>query len=343
MTATTEQMNFKDAKVVQTLKDNKFSLLMKDELLYLFNSTVCTNQSVIASINVKCDCTLYCRDLANLFVSEMTNDYEVEALPDEKIKQIISNIIEPYTVELLKFKLYSENDTTIDNCDFMKVISKFESPEDQCKLFESLCDMKVYSMPGTFYIPIAIAYTQLQSNYLEDKMYSFCKINSTRNKYATCSRTETGKYIIHGKNGTVGKIKGYFSDNQDALTIFFEQRPQKSCDTDKIRKQVELDVVGSSYVAANRYIKLQTAYESLIQEQIERIQRIKGVIDISTINYPDLEVYAEQIAKLIRKHKNSKDAIVKDNILKELTVVYSNAEEEIEKAKITVEHLKKIV
>ena len=343
MTATQLQLSLElsdDAKLVQVYGEDEFSTVADNDLIYLLKTTRISKYNVIASIDAKLNCKIFDRDKANLFIDWSHEHYgkagKIEDLSDEQIEYYISNYLEPDTVELLTFK---PMDAYKDN-DFYKVVAQC-NPDVQNEIFTSLCKLGVYAIPDVYYAPITIAYTQLQSDYLENKMYAFCKMNSAKNKYATCSRQDNGKYIVHGCNGTVGKIKK--SHNQlEHIAIFFDKLPSTLANSSKIEQVVKRDVEGSSYHVANRYIKLQSAYDKIIKNLIEDIQSTKGFIDLSSIEYPDFEVYAEAVALGIRKYKRQTALDEKQKTIEELMEVYSNILKETNKALKTVKYLKSL-
>lgn len=343
MTATQLQLSLElsdDAKLVQVYGEDEFSTVVDNDLIYLLRTTKISKYNVIASVDAKLNCKIFDRDKANLFIDWSHEHYgkagKIEDLSDEQIEYYISNYLEPDTVELLTFK---PMDAYKDN-DFYKVVVQC-NPDVQNEIFTSLCKLGVYAIPDVYYAPVTITYTQLQSDYLENKMYAFCKMNSAKNKYATCSRQDNGKYIVHGCNGTVGKIKK-MSNQLEHIAIFFDKLPSTLANTSKIEQAVKRDVEGSSYHVANRFIKLQSALDKAINKEVERIQNIKGHIDLANVNYPDLEVHAEQIAKLIRKYKNTNMLDVKQNITKELINVYVDAVKEIQKTVSSIKALNEI-
>lgn len=346
MTATQLQLSLElseNSKLIQIYGEDKFSTIVDGNLVYLLKTTKISRYNVIASLDVKLNCKIFNRDLANLFV-DWSHEYfekpgKIEDLTDEQIAGIIANYLEPDTVELLTFKpmedYYKDNDN-----DFSKVIQNFYSCEDQARVFEGLCKLKVYAIPDVWHYPVAFAYTQLQSDYLEQKQYSYCRLNATLGKYDICSRDDNGKYIVHAKNGSTRKLKKPFDGTM--LTVFFEQLPKTIEYKSKLEQVVKRDVEGSSYHVANRYIKLQSAYDKTIKNLIEDIQSTKGFIDLSSIEYPDFEVYAEAVALGIRKYKRQTALDEKQKTIEELTEVYSNILKETDKALKTVKHLKNL-
>lgn len=347
MTATQLQLSLElseNSKLIQIYGEDKFSTIVDGDLIYLLKTTKISKYNVIASLDVKLNCKIFNRDLANLFV-DWSHEYfekpgKIEDLTDEQIAGIIANYLEPDTVELLTFKPMESYFNDKDTGDFYNVVRNYESPRVQAELFEGLCKLGVYAISDTWYYLVAFAYTQLQSDYLEQKQYSYCRLNATLGKYDICSRDDNGKYIVHAKNGSTRKLKKPFDGTM--LTVFFEQLPKTIEYKSKLEQVVKRDVEGSSYHVANRYIKLQSAYDKTIKNLIEDIQSTKGFIDLSSIEYPDFEVYAEAVALGIRKYKRQTALDEKQKTIEELMEVYSNILKETNKALKTVKHLKSL-
>lgn len=330
------------AKIVQTYGDNNAFCTVVDEnssLLYLLSTTVVSKYNIIATIDPKLTCTIYNRDKANLFVDWSHEHYgnkgNIEDLPDEQIAWYISNYLELDTIQALKFS-YKNNST-----DFDTVLYKFEE-KDHLHILDMLRQQGFIDTNGLWTTEFLLAYTQMQADHFEEAQYSFCKLNATKKHYDICTRREDGKYNIISKNGSIGKIRKRFNERQDTIVVFFNQRPKVREQENKIKNVVLRDINDSSYTVANRFIRLQYKTEQLLDEQIQRITELKGSIDLSKVTYPDIEVYAEEIAKQLRKYKKVEEDSVKEEIIQHLTELYTNAFIELDKAKACIKALSEV-
>ena len=337
MTVTSEQaellLNKDNSKIIQVYGNDEFSTIVdsSNNKVYLLSTTSISRYNVIAGFTVFGKCEILDRDKANIFV-EYTGLHQGSKKIDKLDEKVIANYmleyLEPDLNELIKFD---------NNFDLLESnLLAFNDKATEQLVLKTLQDAGLTQKKFTF------AYTCSQMQYLEDSLYSFAKLDFCNNKYDICQRLDNGKYKVLAKNGTVGNYKKIASSYPDRIFIVFNQRPKLQEDLAKIEEIVLTKVDGSSYTAANEFIKLQSDLDRALDEEVQRIVALKGHVDVSKAYYVDLEVYAEDIAKSIRKYKNLTSTDEKQECIKYLTQVYSDAFIEVNKAKQSLLDLQKI-
>lgn len=339
MTVTTKEileLDFsEDQKLLQVYGDNLFSTIKVGKFIYLLDSTRISKYNTIAQLDAKGNCTIFNRDKANIFVDWSHEHYgnkgEIDELPEQQIKDYISSYLEPDLDYLVEFS----KDTT----EFNKMLSKANS-NTQYEILTALMNAGLLANSNMFLVDFTIAHTINQMQKFEEDLYTFAKIDVKNNKYDICSRLDNGKYKVIAKNGSIGNYKKMASNSDSVMFVVFNQRPKLIEELDKIETIVRQEVELSSYQAANKFIKIQETLEKEIASNIQKITDTKGFIDLSKVHYPDLDVYAEDIAKKITKYKKLTELEDKEEIIKSLTKVYSDAFIEINKSKTCLEALK---
>ena len=328
MTVTTKEILelefLEDQKLLQVYGDNLFSTIKAGKFIYLLDSTRISKYNVIAQLDAKGNCTIFNRDKANIFVDWSHEHYgkkgEIDELPEQQIKD--------YLIEFSK-----------DTTEFNKMLSKANS-NTQYEILTALMNAGLLANSNMFLVDFTIAHTINQMQKFEEDLYTFAKIDVKNNKYDICSRLDTGKYKVIAKNGSIGNYKKMASNSDSVMFVVFNQRPKLIEELDKIETKVRQEVELSSYQAANKFIKIQETLEKEIASNVQKITDTKGFIDLSKVYYPDLDVYAEDIAKKITKYKKLTELEDKEAIIKSLIKVYSDAFIEINKSKACLEALK---
>lgn len=339
MTMTTKEILelefLEDQKLLQVYGDNLFSTIKVGKFIYLLNSTRISKYNVIAQLDARGNCTIFSRDKANIFVDWSHEHYgkkgEIDELPEQQIKDYISSYLEPDLDCLIEFS----KDTT----EFNKMLSKANS-NAQYEILTALMNAGLLANSNMFLTEFTIAYTINQMRTLEDAFYTFAKIDVKNGKFVICSRLDNGKYKIVAKNSPMPNYKKMAANSDYMMFVVFNQRPKLIEELDKIETKVRQEVELSSYQAANRFVKIQEDLEKEIASNVQKITDTKGFIDLSKVHYPDLDVYAEDIAKKITKYKKLTELEDKEAIIKSLTKVYSDAFIEINKSKTCLEALK---
>lgn len=336
MTVTSEQANLevsKDAKILQVYGEDEFCTIVNDGLVYLLKTTQLSRYNVIAALDVSGNCTIYDRDRANLFVDYTglhRNSIEIDKLDECQIVAYLKEYLQPDITTLIKFKK--------DFTEFLKFISIADT-DIKTKIYKALQNVNCLSTDNNLLINFTRAYTTDQMRYLEDHYYLFIVLNFETNKYAVCQKQENGKYIVFDKNGTVGTHKKLFQ-HKDTMAFFaFNKRPKSIENFSKIKEIVLKDLEDSSYNVANKFIKIQQELDDALDNEKQRILAKSIILDLSGIYHADLEVYAEEIAKLIRKYKKLTALDNKEELIEHLTKIYSDAFVEIEKAKASLKFL----
>lgn len=348
MSVTEKQLNLADlanAKVLQTYGESKFCTVVQDNLIYLLNSTIISRYNTIATIDVRGHVEIYDRDKANIFVDWSHEHYgkkgNIEDLSNEQIGNYIYSYIAVDTTALIKF-----NNTTFTEA-FKNIIDKF-SAESQLAIFDGLMKMGVYAN-GEFKVPYARLYNQEQADWSNTELYSFIKLDAATQKYDICSRTDDEKaiakdrnYIVHSKNGNIKKI---FSDFDNKLFVIFNSRPKSKQNTAQIEEQVRIDVEGSSYAAANKFVVLECKFCKSLEEVSQAIANKQGYVDLAKVHQPEIDPYAELIAKTVRAYKRLDDTkkTEKEHLINVLVEAYSNAYKELQKAQDSLKELYKFL
>lgn len=339
MTVTTKEileLDFpEDQKLLQVYGDSQFSTTKSGRFIYLLDSTRISKYNVIAQLDAKSNCTIFNRDKANLFVDWSHEHYgkrgEIDELPEQQIKDYIKSYLEPDLDSLAEFSK--------DTYEFNEMLSKASS-NTQYEVSTALMSAGLLSNSNMFLVDFLIARTANQMESFESGLYTFAKIDVKNNKYDICSRLDNGKYKVIAKNGSIGNYKKMASNPDSIMFVVFNQRPKLIEELDKIESKVRVEVELSSYQAANKFVKIQEELEKEIASAIQKITDTIGFVDSSKIYYPDLDVYAEDIAKKITKYKKLTEPEDKEEMIKSLTKVYSDAFVEINKAKTCLEALK---
>ena len=339
MTVTTKEileLNFsEDQKLLQVYGDNLFSTIKAGKFIYLLDSTRISKYNVIAQLDARGNCTIFNRDKANIFVDWSHEHYgkkgEIDELPEQQIKDYISSYLEPDLNYLVEFSK--------DATEFNEMLSKATS-NTQYEVTTALMNAGLLANSNMFLTDFAIARTINQMQKFEEDLYTFAKIDVKNNKYDICSRLDNGKYKVIAKNGSIGNYKKMAANSDSIMFVVFNQRPKLIEELDKIETKVRQEVELSSYRAANKFVKIQEDLEKEIASNVQKITDTKGFIDLSKVHYPDLDVYAEDIAKKITKYKKLTEPEDKEEIIKSLTKVYSDAFIEINKSKTCLEALK---
>lgn len=339
MTVTTKEileLEFsEDQKLLQVYGDSLFSTVKVGKFIYLLDSTRISKYNVIAQLDAKGNCTIFNRDKANIFVDWSHEHYgkrgEIDELPEQQIKDYISSYLEPDLDYLVEFSK--------DAVEFNEMLSKAKS-NTQYEILTALMNAGLLANSNMFLVDFVLARTINQMQKFEEDLYTFAKIDVKNNKYDICSRLDNGKYKVIAKNGSIGNYKKMAANSDSVMFVVFNQRPKLIEELDKIETKVRQEIELSSYQAANKFVKIQEELEKEIASNVQKITDTKGFIDLSKVHYPDLDVYAEDIAKKITKYKKLTEPEDKEEIIKSLTKVYSDAFIEINKAKTCLEALK---
>lgn len=335
MTVTSEQANLevsKDAKILQVYGEDEFCTIVNDGLVYLLKTTQLSRYNVIAALDVSGNCTIYDRDRANLFVDYTglhRNSIEIDKLDECQIVAYLKEYLQPDVDSLIAF---TDESTALFN-----FIDKFEITA-RTKILSALAKAGVLSQ-GMLTTTVALAKSAGQMEKLEKDLYTFAKLDNLNNKYDICQRTDEGKYIVLAKTGSVGNYRKMSAHQDYIMFVAFNQLPKAKENFSKIKEIVLKDLEDSSYNVANKFIKIQQELDDALDNEKQRILAKSIILDLSGIYHADLEVYAEEIAKLIRTYKKLTALDNKEELIEHLTKIYSDAFVEIEKAKASLKFL----
>lgn len=330
-----------EAKLTQVYAKGKYSAVVDKSILYLMSTTVISKYNVIASINASKKCIIYDRDKANLFVDWSHEHFnkkgEIDQLPETQIQQYIISYLEDEIIKTIDF-----SETKLSG-NFERLLNRFSSI-DKDLILNSLRLAGIYK-EGTFIVPYTQAYTKDQITWAHEQMLSFIHLNAKTLKYDCCKRLKNGKYEVIIKNGGCGTWKQIEKDSENCCCIIFKQSPLLKENDEAIKQQVLIDVEGSAYYAANKFIKLEESFNQSLENMIKSITESGGTVDLEKVYRPNIDIYAESIAKNVRAYKRLSEFDIdqKNDILLQLESNYSNAYEELQKAKDSLKELHEII
>lgn len=341
MTTTELQMNLPitDKAKLISVYGEKFITIIEGRQLYLLSSTVISRYNAIASIDISNNCTIYDRDKVNCFIDWSHEHYgnagKIDELPEQQIKKYLTSYLQNDTYNLISF---SQTEITSD---FARIFDRMEDMH-KSTILESLYKAKMYSAKdGTFIIPWTQIVTKDQMQWAHDNKYTFMFLNAATQHYDCCKRTSDGKYEVICKNGLCGSWSKVSKDLDNCCCILFNQKPGLSIELEEnLEKQIIEDMKGSAYYAANKFVKLEEQFNKSLEQLTISFTDKFGYIDTSKVHYPQIDEYAETIAKTVRAYKRNPDNAVqkqqcKDILIKTYTLAYS----ELQKAQDSLKSL----
>jgi hypothetical protein len=332
MVETSEQaaLNFtENAKVVQVYDKGRFSTAVDGNNLYLLFTTKISRYNVIASFDKRNNVVVYDRDKANLFVNYSHEHFgksgDIDKLPESQIIDYLLSYLEPDLASLIKFE-----NPKIENDFLQEIISRY--PEDiQNRIHKGLDELGVV---GIQYLQ---AFTQSQIKWCSDRKYYYICLDTSNNKFEM-TNSDFSKVI---KNGSCGSWK-YLLSNQNAFVIYFNRTDDNSMFNEDLELQVSLDMQGTPYAAASRFIKLEDEFTKALNELVDVVAKQQGTVDMSIVYYPTVEQYSESIAKSIRSYQKETDERKRHDIFDGTKKLYSDAYNELQKAQTSLRKLHEI-
>lgn len=327
-----------NAKLVSIYGD-KYVTIIEDNLLYLINSTVISKYNAIASIDIAGNCAIYDRDKANCFVDWSHEHYgkrgQIDELPESQIKTYLATYLHEDTYSLIQF-----NHKQLDG-KFKQLLDRFDS-DSRMSLLAALSDSGLYNDIAGVFKPYTYLTSKDQMQWAHDNMYSFIFINATTQKYDCCRRIADGKYEVIAKNGSCGSWTKVCKDLENCCCIIFNEKPASGVElSEDVEKQILEDMESSAYHAANKFIKLEEAFNKELDAFVLDVTESKGFVDLEKIHRPDVEVYAETIAKEIRAYKREHDSLLRKEACKAALVkAYHSAYTELTKAQDSLKALR---
>lgn len=324
-----------NAELIQVYGKGQFCTVIENKLLYLLKTTYISKYNVIATFDINGNCTIYNRDNANCFV-DWSNEFfgqsgNIEDLPDSKIKNLLISYLEPDILNLIEFSelTFSGN--------FERLFNKY-SKADQEKILEGLKKLGVYQN-NKFIVPWMQVTSMKQIEWSDSKLLSFVKLNTEIMHYDICSRTLEGGYNIAAKNGQCGTNKKFEKDLENRCYIVFKNSCASTFYDKNIAGQVKEDIKGSSYNAANKFVKIEEKLIKDLDALIEEASKKNLFVDISKVQYPDIDALAEKIARCIKQYQKSSDVAEKAELICILKDAYLEAYDNLQKSQISYERL----
>lgn len=325
----------KDAELIQVYGKGQFCTVVENDLLYLLRTTHISKYNAIASFSVDGNCIIYNRDFANCFVDWSHEFYgqqgEIDEQSDDKIKELITSYLEPDIINLMKFS------NTEFSGNFERIFNKF-SKEDQEKILEGLQKLGVYK-DNKFIIPWTQISTMKQIEWSDSNLFSFAKLSIENMHYDICSRTLNGGYNIMAKNGNCCTNRKFAKDLENKCYIIFNTSCLHTIYDKNIIEQIREDVKGSSYHAANKFVKIEEKLIKDLDALIESATKKLLYVDMSKVKYPDIDEFAEKIAKYIKAYQKSDDVAEKAELICCLKNVYSEAYNNLQESQASYEKL----
>lgn len=319
-------------EVISIYSQGKYQTVKKDGLMYL----VLTNSKeeiVIASFTPSKECVVFNRDLALCWISANTTEHrKLERLSDEQLRGVLSYWLESDLNALLTF------DRTSIEGDFKRIFDTF-TPILQKRILEGLEQLEVYK-DGKFIVPYRQLTTSAQMDWASKKLYPFAKLCSEQGHYDICKRTIDGGYVIAAKNGACGSFRKIEKDREHRVVIIFDKPVKPLVKDTNIINQIKEDLKGTSYAAANKFVKLE---EKLIKEYdmlVETVTSKQGFIDSSTLAYPNIEEETNAIASMVRKAQKAEGS-EKQAYIDSLIETYNKAYSKLQSSKTALEELYK--
>lgn len=324
-----------DCKLLQIYGDNKFSTATNGELVFLLSNTRISKYNVIATIDADGNVTLIDRDKADLFVDWSHEHYgnkkPINELPDEQIKSYLRNYLEPDTMCLLQF----------NNTEFVgqiaDIFNRF-TPKAKNDIMDALQYMGVHN-GTTFTTPFMRLKSLAQFDWAQENKFYFAKFDVNSQRYDICKRTADGGYEIMAKNGSCGTFKKILNDKENRCCIVFNKTDGMSISKLDLKTQVLEDAKGSSYAAANKFVKLEERMTKALNELVSTASNSTISIDLSKIYYPILDEETETIAKIIKRYQKSTNEIEKLDYTNTLVECYASCYDKLQKAQISLKDL----
>ena len=324
-----------NAELSEIYGKGQFCTIIENNLLYLLRTTYISKYNAIASFSINGDCIIYNRDFANCFVDWSHEFYgksgNIEDLPDDKIKELLKSYLEPDIIHLMTFS------NTEFSGNFKRIFETF-SKENQEKILEGLQKLGVYKN-NKFIIPWLQVTTKKQIEWSHEKLFSFIKLNTENMHYDICSRTLNGGYNIAAKNGNCCTDKQFTKDLENKCYIIFNASCLSTIYNKNIVEQIKEDLKGSSYYAANKFVKIEEKLIKDLNILIEDAAKKNLFVDMSKVQYPDIDEFAEKIAKSVKSYQKSNDVVEKAEIFCALKEIYSAAYDNLQKSQASYEKL----
>lgn len=326
-------LNKEKSEVINIYEQGKYKTVKKDGLMYLVLSSSTEQEEVIASFTSDKTCKVFNRDLAMCWLNSSTGEHRrLEKLTNEQLQGVLSYWLDSDINELMVF------DRTEFTGDFKRIFDKF-TPVLQKRIIEGLEQLEVYKN-GKFIVPYKQLTTSSQMEWASKKLYPFAKLAIDQGHYDICKRTIDGGYIVAAKNGGCGSFKKLEKDKINKIVVIFDKPVKPLVKATNVIDQIKEDLKGTSYAAANKFVKLEEAivkgYDRLIQEVTDKV----GFIDNSTLIYPEIDEEVNTIASLVRKAQKSEDE-EKQSYIDRLILVYSQAYSKLQQSKSCLEELYK--
>lgn len=324
-----------NAELSEVYGKGQFCTVIENDLLYLLRTTYISKYNAIASFSIEGNCTIYNRDFANCFVDWSNEFYgksgSIEDLSDDKIKELLKSYLEPDILNLMRF-----NNTELSG-NFKRIFETF-SKEDQEKILEGLQRLGVYKN-NKFIIPWTQITSMKQIKWSNEKLFSFAKLNVENMHYDICSRTLNGGYNVIAKNGNCCTDKQFTKDSENKCYIIFDTSCLSTIYNKNIAGQVKEDLKGSSYYAANKFIKIEEKLIKDLDTLIEEASKKLLHVDMSKVEYPNIDHLAEKIAKYVKAYQKSEDIAEKAELTCALKEVYTEAYDNLQKSQVSYEKL----
>lgn len=318
-------------EVISIYSQGKYQTVKKDGLMYLVLANSKNEETVIASFTPSKDCVVFDRDLAFCWLSANTTEHrKLERLTDEQLKGVLTYWLESDLNALLTF------DRIKFEGDFKRIFDTF-TPVLQKRIIEGLEQLEVYK-DGKFIVPYRQLTTSSQMDWASKKLYPFAKLCSEQGHYDICKRTIDGGYIIAAKNGACGSFRKIEKDRDHRVVIIFDKPVKPLVKDTNIISQIKEDLKGTSYAAANKFVKLEEKLTKEYDSLVEQVTSRQGFIDSSTLAYPNIEEEANAIASMVRKAQKA-EGTEKQAYIDNLIEIYNKAYNKLQSSKTKLEEL----
>ena len=324
-----------NAELIQVYGKGQFCTVIENDLLYLLKTTYISRYNAIASFSIDGNCIIYNRDNANCFV-DWSNEFfgqsgNIEDLSDDKIKALLTSYLEPDILNLMSFSNFEFSGN------FERIFNQF-SKENQEKILDGLQKLGVYKN-NKFIIPWTQISTMKQIEWSDSKLFSFAKLSIENMHYDICSRTLNGGYNVIAKNGNCCTNRKFEKDLENKCYIIFNTSCLHTIYDKNIMEQLREDLKGSPYHAANKFVKIEENLTKDLNILIEEATNKHLFVDMSNVQYPDIDKLAEKIARCIKSYQKSDNIAEKAELTCSLKNAYTEAYDNLQKSQLSYKKL----
>lgn len=310
-----------EAKLIRVYGQGKWSTCVLNNQLYLLTTTKITQHNTIAIIKVNNECTIYNRDMVNLFVDwsheNFKNSIPTDKLSEQKVKEYLITYLKDDVREILTF---SKNKEALTN-----VINQF-SDELKPKIHKGLIDLGVEF--NNEFTPYTQAYTKFQIEDFFNRKYYYICFDVANQKYEMTNNNDFSKVFKNGSCGSRNKLE----NDKNCYVFFFKKADVSIIQDNDLHRAIQKDLIKNPYEAVEKFIEYENRLTKALDGTIQDIAEIQGSCELVNVYYPNIQYYTEEIVKTIRNYQKSNSDIEKATCTSDLRNYYQGIYAELQKS-----------